>query len=71
MIKRLSEFQFTLYRPIDIEELGEMSPLKLKHTVNEDDEETEEGDGEEEGRESDTEILENLTFFICSLGNYL
>ena len=30
MIKRLSEYQFTPYRPIDIEELGEISPLKLK-----------------------------------------
>ena len=38
MIKRLSEYQFTPYRPIEIEDLGEISPLKLKYTSNEDDE---------------------------------
>ena len=34
MIKRLSEYQFTPYRPIEIEELGEISPLKLRYTAN-------------------------------------
>ena len=46
MIKRLSEYQFTPYRPIEIEDLGEISPLKLKFTSNEDDE-TEELEDEE------------------------
>ena len=46
MIKRISEFQFTPYRPIEIEDLGEISPLKLKFTT-EDDTEAEEKEDEQ------------------------
>ena len=35
MIKRLSEYNFTPYRPINIEDLGEISPLKLRYTTEE------------------------------------
>ena len=47
MIKRLSEFNYTPYRPIEIEDLGEISPLKLKYTNDENHEsaEVEDEDG--------------------------